>query len=90
MGYYINVPASHGKAAQLEDMHGGEILPSQPEYGSWPAGKALIVVVHDAFFEAAGYAYDEAEYRAFTDPSDTRPRQFVLMDKARAEVLSGK
>lgn len=90
MGYYIEVPANTGKAELIRQLHGGEILPGQPEWNSWAPGKACIVVVANALFEAAAYAYDEQEFRAFTDPSDDRPRQFVLMDRELAEKLSGR
>lgn len=89
MGYYINTSANHGKAEIIASELNGEILPGRPTWGAWPADKALIVVVDNGLFEAAGYAYSEQEYEAFTDLEDVRPKTYVLIDKEDAEVHSG-
>lgn len=90
MGYYINTSVNHGKAEIIARELDGEILPGRPTWGAWPADKALIVVVDNGLFEAAGYAYDEAEYEAFTLEDDDRPKLYVLIGKEDAEVHSGK
>jgi hypothetical protein len=90
MGSYIEVPAAHGKAKLIETLYSGQILPWLPRWEDIPDGKALIVVVDNGAFEAAGYAYCENEYRAFTDRSDYRPREYVLMDKTLADALTGR
>jgi hypothetical protein len=90
MGYYIGVPSNHGKAELIRQLHGGEIIAAAPRWEDIPEGKALVVVVDNGIFEAAGYAYDEQEYRAFTSPSDYRPRTYVLLDRDKAETLSGR
>ena len=90
MGYYIDTSASHGKAEIIARELNGEILPGRPAWGAWPQDKALIVVVDNGLFEAAGYAYDEREYEAFTLENDKRPRQWVLIGREDAEVHSGK
>jgi hypothetical protein len=89
MGYYIEVPANTGKARLIEELHGGTILARQPEWDEFP-DLAIIVVVDNGIFEAAGYAYDEAEYRAFTEPDDMRPKTFLVMPRDKAEELSGR
>jgi hypothetical protein len=90
MGYYIEVPSIAGKAKQLEQLYGAEILDSRPRWEDVPPDTAVIVVVDNGLFEAAGYAYDEAEFRAFTQPSDMRPKTFLLMPREQAELLSGR
>lgn len=90
MGYYIETSANHGKAQAIASDLNGEILPGRPTWGAWPADKALIVVVDNGIFEAAGYAYDEKEYEAFSLEDDRRPKVYVLIDREDAEVYSGK
>lgn len=90
MGYYIEVPPYHtGKADKIIDRYGGEKLQEPPKWADIPEDKALVVVMHNAFFEAAGYAYSEREYDAMT-AGDGRERDYVLMDREAAEVASGR
>ena len=88
MGYYIEVPRSKGKAQQIEDLYGGMILPKIPDYANIPESKALICIVDNGMFEAAGFVYNEQEYNAFAYP-DGRPRTWLIMDRETAEKLSG-
>ena len=53
------------------------------------ADKAVIIVVNNGPFEAAGFAYNQGEFEAFTQADDHRPRQFVVMDRAKAKELTG-
>ncbi len=89
MGYYIQVPNNHDKTSQLVLLHGGEVIPQPWHFNEIPEDKGLIVVVDNGPFEAAGFAYNEAEFKAFTDLTDTRPKSFVLLDLALAKTLSG-
>lgn len=89
MGYYINTTSNHGKAEIIARELNGKILPECPAWGSWPEDKALIVVVDNGLFEAAGYAYSKSEYEAFTEPFDTRPKQYLLINREDAELHSG-
>ncbi len=90
MGYYIDTKVNHGKADFIVANYGGEIIRRAPaSFGEIPAGKALIVVVDNGLFEAAGFAYSEPEFRVFTqNPNDFRPREYVLMDRADAVRIS--
>ena len=88
MGYYIEVPDNHGKAAQLVELHGGEIIPQPANFGEIPEDKGLVIVVDNIAFEAAGFAFSEAEFKAFTDLADPRPRAFVLLDLDLVKALS--
>jgi hypothetical protein len=90
MGYYIEVPSNTGKAKLIEELHDGTILARQPDWNEFPDDLAIIVVVDNGLFEAAGYAYSEEEYRAFTRPSDLRPKTFLVMPRDKAEELSGR
>lgn len=47
----------------------------------------LICVVENGQFEAAGYAYSEAEFEVFNDPQDPRPKRWLV--HPMAAKLSG-
>ena len=91
MGYYIQTDGTRNKAEFIVEHMGGEMLKSPPRsYTDIPEGKALIVVVANPMFEAAAFIYKEREFEEFVhDPNDPRPKKFVLMDRDKAEVLSG-
>lgn len=88
MGYYIETPEPLNKATQISKLFNGKIV-AIPEFDKVPADKAVIVVVSNGFFDAAAYAYNQAEFDEFHRPGDFRPKQYVLMDKILAGKLSG-
>lgn len=92
MGYYIETPGNRGKAQYLVANHGGRIVSYDEakkivNYSN--NGEAVIVVVDNRMFEAAGFAYEPSEFDAFTLPDDPRPKTFVAMLRKDAERLSG-
>lgn len=89
MGFYIQVPNNFNKAQQLKELYDGEIISKPKSLSEIPQDKALIVVLRNFGFEAAGLAYSEKEFKEFTSPDDTRPKYFVLLDKKLAYELSG-
>lgn len=90
MGYYIQTEGTHNKAASIARRYNGEILSQPPNsYQDIPTGKAIIAVVDNGPFEAAGFCFNEAEFKVFTNPNDRRPIQYVMMDRGMAEQLSG-
>lgn len=88
MGYYIEGPTC-GKADYIVKQHGGRkvSLEEAVKIVDDP-NQAVIVVKDNGMFEAAGFMYDRLELERFTQPSDYRPTQFVVMDKAKAKELS--
>ena len=88
MGYYISGPIV-GKADYIVEKFEGELIPQPQAFSEVPDDKALICVVSNGEFEAAGYAFSEREFEAFTLPSDHRPKQWLLIDKKRAQVATG-
>jgi len=80
MGYYINetskgeaLPAS-GKAMMLIK-DGAKVV--QPEFQP-----NLVCVVDNGFFEAAGYCHSESEFQAFNNPTDSRPKVWLVHPEA--------
>jgi hypothetical protein len=90
MGDYINytkrgVLPPHGKADRIiTDGHADILIGPPKDLSEIPADKVLVCVVENGLFEAAGVTYNERELRAFTDPSDDRPKTWLIVPK---EVL---
>ena len=91
MGYYIEVPKNKEKAQQLVNIYKATIIPCPVSLEDIPTDKALICVVDNRAFEAAGYCFSQNEFEAFRHDFGLRqrPRQWVLMDKSLARKLSG-
>lgn len=90
MGYYLETDGVHGKAQALALAHQGRIVSEHEaaEAMSDPS-RGVVVVVDNGPFEAAAFAFNMREWEEFTRPSDSRPRQFVVMDRKIAEKESG-
>lgn len=74
MGHYIEVPRGKNKAAQLKILYNAEILTRIPStWESIPADKALICVVDNGAWEAAGLCMDKDDYQRFDAVDDTGP-----------------
>jgi len=90
MGWYIQVPEKKDKAKQLVELHDANIVSQeQAKLAIEDLSKAVIVVCDNGPFEAAGFACDDKEFEAFTQPSDRRPKQFLIMDRDLVKKLSG-
>jgi hypothetical protein len=94
MGYYLNytrmnepLPAI-GKANILARSSGVEEISQPKSYDSVPSDKAIICVVNNGMFEAAGYAFCKEEFEVFTRP-DGRSKRWFLMDKQLVNDLTG-
>lgn len=89
MGYYIQGP-NFGKAKFIVKEYDGEIVSYKTAYDTFmnTSDKAVIVVIDNGMFEAAGFAYSLQEFKEFTYPDDFRPKQFVLIDKDLAYKLT--
>lgn len=86
MGRYIGGPArKHGELRE----NGAQPVLQPKTFAEVPSGKALIVLVDNGPFDAAGWVFDEREFKEFTDPTDSRPRSFWLMDLEVAKELTG-
>lgn len=47
----------------------------------------LVCVVDNVFFEAAGYCFNEREYKDWTNPNDTRPKKWLIVPDAEKYAL---
>ena len=91
MGYYIETPGQNtGKAQRICNDHKDAFIIPQPiSFSKVPDKMGLICVVENGLFDAAGYCYNEQEFLAFSDLDDPRRKTWILMDKVKAEKLSG-
>jgi len=90
MGRYIEVQGGlFDKAQSIVNEYNGKICDQPMFLSDVPDDKALICVVKNPYFEAAGYAFNEREFLTFIDPTDARPRTWLLMDKKKANELTG-
>lgn len=87
MGYYISGPAK-GKIQFIRSEYDGEFISPPESFKDIADDKALICIVDNGPFEAAGYCFDEREFEEFIRP-DSRPKQWMIMDKKKAEELTG-
>jgi hypothetical protein len=89
MGYYIQARCNIGKADIICEEHGAIKIPQPKSFKDVSEKDGLICVVSNGPFEAAGFCFDEREFREFSDPKDDRPKTWLLMERAKAEQLSG-
>ena len=87
MGYYIQGPTV-AKACFLVGNHEAKIVSQPNSFAEVPVGKALVCVVENGFFDAAGYVYNEQGFKDFSLPDDHRAKTWLLMDKALVEKLT--
>ena len=89
MGFYIGTGPIHGKVEHLCNTYGATKLNHSPSsLSKLEESEALICVIENPLFEAAGLAYSDAELDAFAYP-DGRRKTWLTMDKKKAHELSG-
>ena len=86
MGYYIQAVSPLGKAKYLVEHEGAELVLS-PESFNFDGSHALICVVENGLFDAAGIAYNARERDAFNAPSDKRAKTWLKLPKLRVIEL---
>ncbi|MFB3432023.1 MAG: hypothetical protein ABL309_13985 [Phycisphaerales bacterium] len=88
MGYYVQTKKAFNKADDICDQHGGKRLSRQEAHeASKDENRAVIVVMNNGPFEAAGFAYCHEEFHEFAD--DGRATAFVEIDRDKACELTG-
>ena len=91
MGYYIQTPGLlKGKAQYIVEHFGGRMMDKAPESLELLLdNEALICVVGNGLFESAAFCYNGGELANFSRPEDRRPKWWLVMNKKRAEELTG-
>jgi len=83
VGVYINPPSG-----TKEDWLDANAEPDHSMFPLWkdvPEGYLPVCLVFNAAFTAAGVAYNEGELKAFSDPTDWRPKFWY---RVRKELLT--
>jgi len=89
MGFQIPDP-SKGKVQYLVDQYQAMGLDRPPNsFDKIPDHQAIICVIDTLQYEVASYAYSLPEFSLLDDHSDFRERTWLLMDKAKANQVSG-
>ena len=76
MDYYID-PRNESKESFLETR--GVAVPDTFKWSDTPKGSLPVILINNGFFTAAGIAYSEAKFNAFTGVDDRRPKQFYTV-----------
>jgi hypothetical protein len=89
MGFQIPGPTT-SKVQYLVDTYQAVVLDAPPlNFHDIPDRQALICVVDTIRYEVASYAFSQQEFSLLDDHSDFRKRTWLLIDKTRANQLSG-
>lgn len=89
MGFYIETGNNKNKADYIVQHHEAAIITQEEAFQTiHEPDLAVIVVVNNGPFEAAGFAYCLNELEAFTRPDDPRPKTFLMMDRQKAIELT--
>lgn len=87
MGLYIQTSEATGKAAYLVNNHDAKIVTRPSNYYDIPEGQTLICVAHNGMFDVAGIMFNEREFLDFSNPRDSRPKTWLLIDSTRIDGL---
>ena len=91
MGYYIETGTVKDKAEAIAQQLGAiQITVDEAEFFVKEQMGAVICVVDNGPFEAAAYCPSLDEFRAFTNPTDPRPKTWLMIeDVAKVWELTG-
>ena len=90
MGYYIQTPLRKQKAAQLCAANKeAAVIPQPRSFADVSMTLGLICIVDNGPFEAACFCHNEREFLDFLDPTDPRPKVWLIMNRRKAEIQSG-
>lgn len=91
MGFYIETGSPKNKASAIQtELDALPITVDEAEFFVKENMGAVICVVDNGPFEAAAYCHNLDEFRAFTLPSDPRPKTWLYVeDVAAAQAAAG-
>jgi len=87
MGFYVETGSAKGKANVIEQRYGAIKVTHDEARKAVVVGLGVIVVLHNGPFEAAGFAFDVAEFDAFT--SDNRVKEYLMGDREKLAAAAG-
>ena len=73
---FVNELIVTRRAQELSPVISQDILPS-----TIPNDQVIICLVNNGYFYALAVAFNDAEFKVFADPSDTRYKIFCVADK---------
>jgi hypothetical protein len=89
MGFQIPGPTK-GKVQYLVDTYQAVVLDRPPrDFDKIQDDQAIICVIDTLQYEVASYAFSRQEFSSLDDHSDFRKRTWLLMDKTKANQVSG-
>jgi len=88
MGYYIQTDGAKGKASDICRDHDAAVVSAAAAAVALHQGLGVVCVVDNGPFEAAAFIFNDAEFDAFNEDMDPRPKTWLTMDRDKAEQLS--
>lgn len=82
MGRYVNQTSKGPLGSSFEEKCKGLIADGAERITPTEFQENLVCVVDNFLFAAAGYAYNEREFREFNSDEDDRPKQWFVYEKA--------
>lgn len=82
MGKYVNQTSKGHLGSSFEEKCQGLIEDGAVRVNPTQFQENLVCVVDNFLFAAAGYAYNEREFREFNVKGDDRPKQWFVYEKA--------
>ena len=77
-----------GKAEYIAEEYDGILLDTPPMFEDITPDKAIICIIDNGPFEAAGFCFSQSELHDFLY-RDGRPRTWVIIDRKKACELTG-
>lgn len=78
MGYYVETSESKNKAVAIAIAYSGTIVDQQTALEALREGDGVVIIVHNSMFEAAVFAFDEQQFKEFTNDQSGRKLEFVI------------
>jgi hypothetical protein len=83
MGKYVNQTSKRVLGTSFREKCNGLLEDGAIEVNPTEFQENLVCVVDNLWFAAAGYVYDENEFKSFNYASDDRPKQWFIWEKVK-------
>ena len=88
MGLYLEVAANQNKADQVMRLYNAVIVEPPEVIEDVPENYTLLCVVQNPMFDAIAICQDDMDLIDFRDPSDPRPKTWLLIETSIARNLN--